>query len=175
MNRWLGLVQSFALTLLLGASATAARAAPPQLLNKTVNVEMSITAPAKSPDGTESIRVRQISRTIYVSSQGRLFQKVARRARRGASDSEFSPDSGGGVHFAGNKLVGVVRVMSGANMLTISFDPSFQSCTAEMVMGFEGNKPRVWKGLKGQTFISTAKPSVSGISCSIREGNAFAS
>jgi hypothetical protein len=175
MNRWQALAQASAVTLLMSTFGTAAHAAPPQLLNKTIHVEMSISIPAKSPDGTERVQSRRIDRNIYVSSQGRLFQKVSRQAKGGADQKEFSPDSGGGVHFAGNKLVGVVKVISGANMLTISFDPSFQSCTADMIVGSEGDKPRVWKGLNGVTLTATGKPQVSGVSCSIRDGNAFAS
>jgi hypothetical protein len=175
MNRWLVLAQSSAVILLAGMFGTAVQAAPPQLLNKTIHVEMSVSVPARWPDGTERVQSRRIDRNIYVSSQGRLFQKVSRQAKGGADQKEFGPDSGGGVHFAGNKLVGVVKVISGANMLTISFDPSFQSCTADMIVGSESGKARVWKGLNGVTFTATGKPQVSGVSCSIREGNAFAS
>jgi hypothetical protein len=60
-------------------------------------------------------------------------------------------------------------------MMTISFDPSYQSCTADLIVGADGDKPRVFKGLNGQTLIGTGKPVVSGISCTIRDGNAFAS
>jgi hypothetical protein len=175
MNRWLALAPSCAVALLFCTFAGAAHAAPPQLLNKTVSVEMFITVPAKNPDGSPAKTGRRVSRSIYISSQGRLFQKVIRQAKGGADQKEFSPDSGGGVHFVGNKLVGMVKVISGANMLSISFDPSFQSCTADMILGSEGDKPRVWKGLNGVTLTATGKPMVSGVSCSIREGNAFAS
>jgi hypothetical protein len=154
---------------------TTADAAPSQLLNKSISVSMSVSIPAKSTDGTVSTRQRQISRQIYVSSQGRLFVKIFRRARGGASDSAVGPGEGGAnLHFAGNKLVGTLAVVSGANQLTISFDPSFQSCTADMIIGTEAGKPRVWKGLNGETFTATGKAVVSGVSCSIRDGNVFA-
>src|SRR5450759_2527335 len=74
---------------------------------------MSVSIPAKSTDGTVSTRQRQISRQIYVSSQGRLFVKIFRRARGGASDSAVGPGEGGAnLHFAGNKLVGTLAVVS---------------------------------------------------------------
>lgn len=175
MNCWLVRGQPSVLALFVCTFVSTARAAPPQLLNKTINVDMTVTIPARTPDGTAAMPAQRVSRSIYISSQGRLFQKVSRSARGGASDSEFGPDSGGGVHFAGNKLVGVVKAISGANMLTISFDASFQSCTADLIVGAEGSKPRVFKGLNGQTLTATGKPVVSGVSCSIRDGNAFAS
>jgi hypothetical protein len=122
------------------------------------------------------VQTRRVYRNIYISSQGRLFVKVTRQAKGGADEREIGPDSGGNLHFAGDKLVGVVKMISGgANQLTISFDPSFQSCTADFIAGREAGKERVWKGLNGVTFRTTATPTVSGVSCSIREGNAFAS
>jgi hypothetical protein len=154
---------------------TTVDAAPFQLLNKSITVSMSVTIPAKSMDGTLSTRQRSIQRKIYISSQGRLFVKTAMRARRGASDSEAGPDDGGNnLHFVGNRLVGTRALISGANQLTISFDPSFQSCTADMVIGTESGKPRVWKTLSGETVTATGKAVVSAVSCSIQEGNVFA-
>jgi hypothetical protein len=176
MNRWLALAQSSAVALLLCALGSAVQAAPAQLLNKSITIDFAITVPAKTPDGTAASPGRRVHRVIYVSSQGRLFQKVSKVARGGSAEGESGPDSGGGgVHFAGNKLVGVVQMISGANMVTISFDPSYSSCTVEVITGSEGGKARVWKGLNGVTFTATGKPMVSGTSCSIREGNAFAS
>jgi hypothetical protein len=169
------LAQSLAAILLMLVFGATAHAAPPQLLNRTISVAMFITVPATNPDGSVAKTGRQVSRTIYVSSQGRVFQKVAQRARGGASDKELGPDNGGALHFVGNKLVGMVKAISGASMMTISFDPSYQSCTVDTIIAGENGKPRVWKGLNGVTFTQTGKPQVSGVSCSIREGNAFAS
>jgi hypothetical protein len=173
MHRWPTLALSALALLVFG---TAAQAAPAQLFNKTVSVQMSISVPAKLPDGTEKVQSRRINRSIYISSQGRLFVKVIRQAKGGADEREIGPDGGGNLHFVGDKLVGVVKMISGgANQMTISFDPSFQSCTADVIAGRESGKERVWKGLNGVTFRTTATPTVSGVSCSIREGNAFAS
>jgi hypothetical protein len=153
----------------------AADAAPPQLLNKSISVSMTVTVPATGSGGRVLTRQRTIQRQIYVSSQGRLFIKISRRARGGASDDEVAPGEGGsGLHFEGNQLVGTKGLVSGANRLTISFEPSFQSCSADMVIGTESGKPRVWKGLNGQTLTAAGKATVSGVSCSIREGNVFA-
>src|SRR4029077_12888685 len=120
MNRWLALAPSSAVALLLCTFAGAAQAAPPQLLNKSITVDFAVTVPAKTPDGTPASPGRRVHRVIYVSSQGRLFQKVSKVAKGGSMEGESAPDSGGGgVHFVGNKLVGMVQLISGANMVTI--------------------------------------------------------
>jgi hypothetical protein len=151
-----------------------ADAAPSQLLNKTVSVTTTVTIPARGSDGTISTRQRTVSRLIYISSQGRLFVKVSQRARRAATDREIGPGDGGSWPFEGNRLVTTRGFISGANQLTISFDPSFQSCSADLVIGSESGKPRVWKALNGETLTAAGKAEVSGVSCSIQEGNAFA-
>ena len=157
--------------------ATGVHAAPQQLVNKTINVSFSVSTPAKGSDGSTRVASRQVTRMIYISSQGRLFMKVMRSAGRNSETKERGPEDAGkgSIRFVGNRLVGVLPFISGANQLTISFDPSFQSCTAEMIAGGEGNKPRVWKGINGVTYTATGKTSVSGVSCSIQQGNAFAS
>jgi hypothetical protein len=155
--------------------STAADAAPPQLLNKTITVSTNVSVPAIGSDGTNMTRSRQKTRMIYVSSQGRLFVRVTQKARREARDKEIGPNEGGtNLHFVGDKLIGNFQFSSGASQLTISFDPSFQNCSADLVIGTEPGKPRVWKSLNGVTLTSTGKSVVTGTSCAIRDGNAFA-
>ena len=57
----------------------AAHAAPLQLLNKSIRLEMTVTIPAKTQDGASVLPQQRVSQVIYISSQGRLFQKIARR------------------------------------------------------------------------------------------------
>lgn len=152
-----------------------ANAAPPQLMNKTVNVSFTVSIPAKGSDGSTLTTSRQTSRQIYVSTQGRLFVKVVRRAGRNMQSREMGPGEGGSnFRFAGNKMIGVLPFASGASQLAISFDPSYQSCSADLIVGADSGRPIVWKGLSGVMFTSTGRPSVSGLSCSISQGNAFA-
>ena len=168
--------RSFALasTAAVFSFCTAADAAPSQLLNKTISITTTVTIPAQGSDGTISTRQRTVSRLVYVSSQGRLFVKISQRARRAATEKEIGPGDGGSWRFEGNKLVATRGLISGANQLTVSFDPSFQSCSADLVIGSETGKPRVWKALNGETLTAAGKAVVSGVSCSIQEGNAFA-
>ena len=41
------------------------------------------------------------------------------------------------------------------------------------MLGREGGKAFKFKGLNGKTFTSTGTPTVSGATCSIRDGNPF--
>jgi len=155
--------------------ASHADAAPQQLMNKTITVGFGVSIPAKGSDGSTLITSRQTSRQIYVSTQSRVFVKVARRAGRASENKEVGPGDGGTtMRFVGNNLVGVLQFASGASQLMVTFDSSFQTCTASVIMGADRGKPIVWKGIDGRTYTSTGKPTVSGLICSIVQGNAFA-
>jgi hypothetical protein len=161
------------IALLLPAST--AFAAPAQLYGKAISISYSVTANAVAEDGTTSNRPRTVQRTIYVSSKGRVFSRSDRQAGRNAETVERGPESTGGhFSFQGNRLVGVnTNFISGAGQLVVSFDSSFQSCTASITLGRESGKAFKFKGLNGKTFTATGTPTVSTPSCSIREGNPF--
>ena len=151
----------------------AAHAAPQGMLNKSVTVSLSITIPARGSDGSTQANARAVTRTIYISSQGRVFARADRRVG-GRSDAVERGPGEGNVRISGNSLVGVIVFPSGASQLTVNFDPSFSSCTAQVVMGAERGKPIVYKGLDGKTYTQTGPAQVSVVSCSVRAGNAFA-
>lgn len=161
------------IALLLQAST--AFAAPAQLYGKAISISYSVTANAVAEDGTTSNRPRTVQRTIYVSSKGRVFSRSDRQAGRNADTVERGPESTSGhFSFQGNRLVGVnTNFISGAGQLVVSFDSSFQSCTASITLGRESGKAFKFKGLNGKTFTATGTPTVSTPSCSIREGNPF--
>jgi hypothetical protein len=150
-------------------------AAPPQAINKTISVSFTVSIPARRPDGSTMVGTRATTRQIYVSSQGRVFVRVSRRAGRRFQEREAGPSEGrNNFHFRGDRLVGVLQFRSGASQLSISIDPSGQSCQAQVIFGAEAGKPIVWKGLNGVMMTSTGKPTIGGVTCSIRSGNAFA-
>ena len=164
---------------ILVASLTASHAAPQQLYNKTMLVNMTVTIPGKGSDGSAANLPRSIQRVIYVSSAGRVFSRATRTVGRNQQQKERGPeqnagDASGSLKFAGNRLVGVLPFRSGATMMNVDFDPSFQSCTVNVVVGRDSGKPIVWTGLNGVTYTSTGAPQVGGLSCSIRDGNALA-
>lgn len=164
------------LCLLLSAGGTQAAGAPAQLHNKTIRMSASATVNAVAPDGSRTNVPRTVTRTIYVSSKGRLFSREERRAGRNADTVDRAPgESGGsgGFRFDGNRLIGVVMAESGARQVTITFDPGFSSCTASIAFGREGGKAYKVKGLDGKIYTATGVPTASGASCSISAGNPF--
>jgi hypothetical protein len=156
-------------------TAGPAVAAPPQLLDKAITVSFSVSVTARSEDGRSTARPRQIDRIIYVSSKGRLFSRVSRQAGQRNETREHGPETtGGAFRFQGNTLVGALNLASGASQLTITFDPSFSGCTATVVFGRETGKALKIRGLDGRFYTVEGRPSVSAVSCSVRQGNPFA-
>ena len=165
----------FCVSAVLSLLISSVHAAPAQLYNKTISISFSVSAPAKGEDGSPLNGSRQVQRTIYISSQGRIFVRSDRRAGRLSDTVEKGPDSTSGMfRFEGNRLIGVnTGFISGAGQLTVTFDPGFQSCNASIVFGRENGKPFKFKGLNGMIFTATGVPSASSPSCSIRDGNPF--
>ena len=159
---------------LFGLSWFAAEAASQQALNKTINVTFSSFTPAKCSDGTDNRYARNVTQQIYISTQGRLFMKFAARAGNASKDGLVAPSGSGQFRLAGNKIIGTFPQASGAAQETITFDPSYQSCSAELIQGTESGKPYAWVNLVGVTCTGTGKAVVSNVGCSVQEGNAFA-
>jgi hypothetical protein len=168
------LIRTIALCALTSLLAGAAQAAPAELLNKSVTVSYSATIPGIKADGSQVTGTRTATRTIYISSAGRVFARVNRRDGKDTETKEAGPnDSGNTVRFAGNKLVGVMKFPSGAAQMTVSFDASGQSCSAVIFAGREGGQALRWKGVDGAMRQATGQATFSNISCSISAGNAF--
>ncbi|HKU04486.1 MAG TPA: hypothetical protein VJR30_00335 [Bradyrhizobium sp.] len=154
--------------------AAPALAAPPQLLDHTITVSFTATGQGKSPEGQVHSFNTQVSRIIYVSSAGRLFMRHRAANSRGNSrGGDFAPGEGGGsFSFQGSRLVGVLPYGTGARQITVTFDPGFSSCTASVIEGGSGGVIRR-KGPNGIMYEITGA-TTSSVSCSIRNGNAFA-
>ena len=155
--------------------AADAAAVPPQAFGKTVTFNYTASTPAKLPNGSVINTSRTETRTIYISSTGRIFMRNARRNSANATDrSEEGPEqSSGGLRFENGAIVGAVRRISGAYQFTIKFDASFQSCSAEMIFGrAEGEGVKKWKSVGGKVLEAAGKGSVS-TSCSVASGNAL--
>ena len=166
--------------LLASLGPVASAAAPAQLLNKTVSLSFVMQEQVREPDGrTHDIQVR-INFTDYISSAGRVFERSSRAvgAMRQAGNKDPDATRNGigesrASRLEGDKLVILNAFASGAIRIVVSFDPSFSSCSAEILMAREGRGPIRRKGLDGITRdILSATPSAP--SCSVRQGNAFA-
>jgi hypothetical protein len=161
-------------------SASPGLAAPAQLLNKTLSVSWTTSSMQRAPDGREHGRQITVNKTIYISSAGRLFERSQRTSDGGMrGKADVAPGDGQmngqarGLQFSGDRLIGSLAFASGAVQYVVNFSGGFTSCTVNVVQGRSGGNMRI-KGLDGRMYeiLST---SVSGQSCSIREGNALAS
>src|SRR4051794_24208755 len=76
-------------------SAAPGLAAPAQLLNKSVTLSWTTSVMQRHPDGQEKGRQLSFNRTIYISSAGRLFERVQVKSSGGMSGkSELAPGAG---------------------------------------------------------------------------------
>lgn len=170
--KFLCTIPFFAISVL---AVPALAAAPSGLLNKTITTSFAVSIPARAADGSVLNATRHVRKTIYVSGAGRIFSETARRAGRSTQLKQNGPGvTSGAFRFAGSKLVGVLRVGTGATQLMIGFDSGFQTCTAQVITGGENGGRMTWTGLNGIKYTSTGPATASTPSCSISEGNAFA-
>jgi len=168
------LIRTTVLCVLTSLLAGTAHAAPADLLNKSVTVSYNVSIPGTKADGTAVSGTRAVTRTIYISSAGRVFARVDRRDGRATQQKDAGPGSAANtLHFAGNKLVGVMKFPSGAAQMTISFDPGGQSCSATAFAGREGGRNLRWKGVDGAMREGTGPATITVTSCSVSAGNAF--
>jgi hypothetical protein len=159
-------------------AAPAQAQAPRQLYNKTIQVNWTSLVNQTNPSGQTRDVAVAVSHTIYVSSAGRLFERASRATKRGMRQSENAPDAthnaGGeatGLSFQGNRLVGNIAFAQGARNFTVTFDPSFSSCTVSVIFGREAGGLRR-RGINGLMHtINSIK--AANETCSIRDGNPF--
>lgn len=149
-------------------------AAPPQLLNKTVELfwgESFVTK--RVSDGGSSTGVGQKSRMIYISSAGRAFVRTTDTSGRYGHTKEKGPENTKGtVSFAGTELSLVSVNQQIARRVIVSFDPSFATCSATLSVGKASANARA-TGYDGSDYEVV---SISGgsVRCSVKQGNAIA-
>lgn len=168
---------AFAAAAILLCTSTASLAAPAGLLNKSIHISYGAFIPGRTADGRINRSGRKVSVTLYISSAGRIFFKGINRAGHFGRDFAAAPErTARGFHFAGSTLVGA-HASPFANIaaqLRISFDGSFQTCNADVIVGGTGGAPISWIGLDGERYTATGHPNISDVSCSVENGNAFA-
>lgn len=164
--------------LLASSSSPVFAAAPAAAYNKTITISFTSSGTRTDSLGKSAGFTSQVTRIIYVSSNGRLFMRhiatsmgKGRRARGG--DFEPGGGRGGSFVFQGNRLVGIVAWAAGARQITATFDPGFTSCTASVIEGRTAGGKIQRRAPSGEmveiTSVSNSTPS-----CSIQSGNAFA-
>lgn len=156
--------------------SSSAQNAPKQLYNKSVVIQWGESLQQRRPPNERVFNTQVTAvRTAYVSSAGRVFVRATRSNKSGGRKDEGTPESRtpGSLVFQGNTMVGTTAFEGGARQTRITFDPSFTSCTANVVYGKTGSGPIRWKSWDGNTY-ETLEANINGVSCSIRDGNPFA-
>ena len=166
------------------AWTTAAPAAPaPDLIGKSVLVTWSEGRQQRINNAPEMRSVSVgFNLGIYVSGAGRPFTKLTAAGARGpASSNEQVGGSGeslgGGVRSVrvdGRTIVLQANYGNFARSLRVEVSAGGGSCSAQMSVGKQvGSKPTPFRNTAGM-IIEIHSVSVSGISCSIKDGNVFA-
>ena len=156
------------------ALAGAARAAPSEAFNKTVTMSWSTSGMATTENGQTRSYNNINTRTVYISSAGRTFLRMSLRGKKMGRSGERGPDDAGAkgsVRLEGNRLVGTEAFESGARQYIATFDPSFSSCTLQVIDAKSGSAAIKRKGPDGRMYTVTA--STGSPSCSVQSGNAF--
>ncbi len=160
--------------------AAARTEVPQQLHNKTVQLTWTASVVERSTDGQTLRPQLGVSWTVYVSSAGRLFVRASRSTGQQSGHSDMAPGATttragerAAVRFEGSKLVGNIAYSLGAVNFVASFDASFSGCTVRVTYGREGDHIKR-RGLDGVT-REIESITTSSESCSLRDGNPFAS
>ncbi len=174
------------IALLTGSSLSslAAAGAPPQLYNKTITLSWHTVGTGTSDKGRTVDFDNTNTRTIYVSTAGRLFARalvyqsrnpaIARSGDLGPDDKKTNAHGQSvDLRFEGAQLIGVIQFASGARRIVATFDPSFSSCSLSVINGKSGGAALRVMGPSGRMYDIESMATVSP-TCSIRDGNAFA-
>jgi hypothetical protein len=160
--------------------AVGARASTPprQLYGKGIRIEYTVATTVESERGPRDV-VSSISRTIYVSSTGRLFERAVWSNKTGTKVSDNSPDASTnrsgearGMSFHGTSLVAHIGYALGAGQMTIRFNPSFSSCEGQAIYGTGGERKMARRGIGGSVRrILSIK--ATDVRCSLTSDNPF--
>jgi hypothetical protein len=167
----------------IGSSTAAFAAAPPQLRNKNVTVNVGLQILQRMADGRTVAPQVQVQYVIYVSKAGRAFVRGTRSINlpsfSAARKQEVAPGqnpSGDAetreMRFESGKLVGSWAFISGAARAVVSFDSTYANCNANVVFGKAGGAPIKWRGFDGQQ-LEVQSVNVTSQTCTVRDGNPF--
>ncbi|MCX7307796.1 MAG: hypothetical protein NTZ72_07545 [Afipia sp.] len=172
-------------TLLISlALITAAHAAPPkQLYGKSITVSWTETRSQRDSQAGPTFKQVGIPFTnvYYISTEGRLFKRASARSPGGAGSVDRVGTSGGSesgdsrnVSFSGNRIVASNSFQGAARQTQITFDPSFSSCTAQVITGMPpGRKSVTVRSITTGNTVEFESVSAGPASCSIASGNPF--
>ena len=168
--------------LVLAVTTSGAFAAPAKLYGKSVIVgwtENRMQTTDVSPVPQPRSASGQLS--VYISDKGRAFSRVSiavntpRGTRSGNRDAVQGEASARSVSFHGNAMtVTAPRGDAGALMIAVTFDSSYQGCSARVITGKSGGAgfTHIHSMVTGRTY-DFYSVKTSGESCSIQGGNVF--
>ena len=176
------------LFVLLAATATSAAAlaqnAPPELRNKSVVVSWTESRSFRVV-GHQAFHDQNLPRSmsVYISSVGRPFTRMAAMPGRRTGTAEYVGASGasnaGGsrVTAFGRRSMSLTTSMTsgGGRRITVQFAEGFSSCTANVITAKQvGSEVIRSKSYATGAPLEIRSVTASGASCSIRDGNVFA-
>lgn len=174
------LILPFGFALLTPAVAAIA---PKQLHGKSIVVswtehrmQRQTGGPPGAPQKRDFQPVTNTGRlSVYISSQGNVFNRMTRVNRRGLSGSRDKVGSNQ-IDFQGNSMIATqTGNVGGALRIVVAIDPGLVNCTAEVIRGKEEGaaiihaNSLIYPGMK----VEIKSVRVSGVSCTIRDGNVF--
>jgi hypothetical protein len=183
--------KSFAVTGALALLSAAAHAGSPpkELYGKSIIVTWTEERNQRN-FGESSFRdmIVPLSMTIYVSSVGRPFFRLTstgmgRHSYRNLSSREgigaTGTSSGGGlrqIQFQGRSLIFTGSSGGGlALRSTITFNETFSACEAQIIAAkLAGAEVGVGRNLFTRQSMEIRSATVTGVSCSVHDGNVFA-
>lgn len=167
----------------LAAIATAQAAAPQQLYGKSITVSWLETRSQRDSQAGPAFKPVGIpfSTVFYISTEGRLFARASARSPGGAGSVDRVGTSGSNsagdarnVSFSGNRIVASNAFQGAARQTTITFDPSFSSCTARVITGMPpGKKSVTVRSITTGNTVEFESVSAGPATCSIASGNPF--
>jgi hypothetical protein len=177
------LIRSLGAGAMAVASTTASAAPAPDLVGKSIVVTWSEGRQQRVNDapGLRSVTV-SFNLGIYVSGAGRPFTRLTSTGGRGSVSSNeqvggTGASLGGGarsVRVDGRTVLLQADYGNFARSLRVDVSPGGGGCNAQMSVGKQvGSTPKPFRNQAGMT-IEIHSVSVSGTSCSIRDGNLFA-
>jgi hypothetical protein len=159
-----------------GAGAAPSGSAPSGLKGKSVilrwtesRIQRLVGEPAFRPFNVT------LEMSVYVSTQGRVFNRM--QSNSGAS-GQVAGQGGSGPKripsFEGRSMTIMQPLQGLARRIAVDFDASFASCTASVIFGKEtGATSGFMRAFGTKALQEIQSVTVSGTSCSVREGNVF--
>jgi hypothetical protein len=161
-----------------------AQGAPSGLYGKSIVLTWSENRSQRLAGSGAPFKMRSIgqSLSIYVSSQGRLFNRrnatnpKGHRGKKEGIGGNGRTSNGGlrNTRFHGDNLVVAAELAGGARLITASFAGNFSSCTATIRVAREtGRHTMQVRSLVSGEMIEIESVSATNPTCSVREGNVF--